>query len=201
MHNCFPRPRSNGKVLSVCKQIHVTKYQKHRVRRYSFTSPNSILWSGRLKVQGESEGDCQRQSRTFWCGISMFSSRESKGHDAWVLIKKWCLFRYEICLQYPHSGVVYGIYAVNIDSASIQHDDIIKWKHFPRYWPFVRGIHRSPVNSPHKGQWRGTFIFSLICVWIIGWVNNRDTGHLRRYSAHYDAIVVVNAVHRLCYVE
>ena len=43
------------------------------------------------------------------------------------------------------------------------HDDVIKWKHFPRYWPFVRGIHRSPVNSPHKGHWRGTLMFSLIC--------------------------------------
>ena len=32
------------------------------------------------------------------------------------------------------------------------HDDVIKWKHYTRYWPFVRGIHRSPVNSPHKGQ-------------------------------------------------
>ena len=42
------------------------------------------------------------------------------------------------------------------------HDDVIKWKHFPRYWPFVRGIHRSPVNSPHKGQWRGALMFSLI---------------------------------------
>ena len=30
------------------------------------------------------------------------------------------------------------------------HDDVIKWKHFPRYWSFVRGIHRSPVNSLHK---------------------------------------------------
>ena len=39
------------------------------------------------------------------------------------------------------------------------HDDAIKWKHFPRYWPFVRGIHRSPVNSPHKGQWRGALMF------------------------------------------
>ena len=39
----------------------------------------------------------------------------------------------------------------------------IKWKHFPRYWPFVRGIHRSPVNSLHKRQRRGTLIFSLIC--------------------------------------
>ena len=27
------------------------------------------------------------------------------------------------------------------------HDDVIKWKHFPRYWSFVRGIHRSPVRS------------------------------------------------------
>ena len=30
------------------------------------------------------------------------------------------------------------------------HDDVMKWKHFPRYWPFVRGIHRTPVNSPQK---------------------------------------------------
>ena len=40
-----------------------------------------------------------------------------------------------------------------------RHDDVIKWKHFPRYWPFVWGIHRSPVNSPHKGQWRGALMF------------------------------------------
>ena len=26
------------------------------------------------------------------------------------------------------------------------HDDVMRWKHFPRYWPFVRGIHRSPEN-------------------------------------------------------
>ena len=43
------------------------------------------------------------------------------------------------------------------------HYNVIKWKHFPRYWPFVRGIRRSPVKSPHKGQWRGALIFSLIC--------------------------------------
>ena len=33
-----------------------------------------------------------------------------------------------------------------------EHDDVIKWKHFPSYWPFVRGIHRSPVDSHHKGH-------------------------------------------------
>ena len=70
------------------------------------------------------------------------------------------------------------------------HDDVIKWKHFPRYWPFVRGIHRSTVNSPHKGQWRGALRFSLICTWINGWVNKREAGDLRRKCAHYDATVM-----------
>ena len=71
------------------------------------------------------------------------------------------------------------------------HDDVIKWKHFPRYWPFVRGIHRSPVNSQHKGQWHRTFMFSLICAWINRWVNNREADDLRRYRAHYDVIVML----------
>ena len=70
------------------------------------------------------------------------------------------------------------------------HDDVIKWKHFPSYWPFVQGIHQSPVNSPHKGQWRRTLVFSLICVWINGWVNNREAGDLRRYLDHYDVTVM-----------
>ena len=56
------------------------------------------------------------------------------------------------------------------------HDDVIKWKHFPRY---VLGIHWSHVNSSHKGQWRGALMFSLICDWINSWVNNREAGDLR----------------------
>ena len=71
------------------------------------------------------------------------------------------------------------------------------WRHqmeiLSGYWPFVRGIHRWPVNSPHKGQWRGALTFSLICAWINGWVNNREAGDLRRHRAHYDVIVM-----RLC---
>ena len=63
------------------------------------------------------------------------------------------------------------------------HDDVIKWNHFPRYRPFVRGIHRSPVNSLHKGQWRGALMLSLICTWIYGWVNNHESGDLRRHRA------------------
>ena len=43
----------------------------------------------------------------------------------------------------------------------LEHIFFIKWKHFPRYWPFLRRIHRSPVDSPHKGQWHGALMFSL----------------------------------------
>ena len=67
----------------------------------------------------------------------------------------------------------------------------MKWKHLPRYWPLVQGIHQSPVNSPHKGQWRGALIFSLICAWTNDWVNNSEAGNLRRHRAHYDVTVMV----------
>ena len=70
------------------------------------------------------------------------------------------------------------------------HDDVIKWKHFPRYWPIVRGIHRPTVNSPHKGQWRGALMFSLICARINSCVNNREAVDLRRHCGHYDVIVM-----------
>ena len=72
------------------------------------------------------------------------------------------------------------------------HDDVIKWKHFPCNWPFLRGIHWSPVNSMHKGPWRGALIFSFICVWVKGWENSREAGDLRRYHAHYDVIVMIS---------
>ena len=77
----------------------------------------------------------------------------------------------------------------------IHHDDVIRWKqHFPRYWPLVRGINRSPVNYPHKGQWRGALIFSLICTWINGYVNNREARDLRRHRVHYDVTVMISTL-------
>ena len=69
--------------------------------------------------------------------------------------------------------------------------DVIKWKHFPRYWPFGGEIHWSPVNSPHKGQWRGALMFSVICAWTHGWANHRDTGDFRRHGAHYDVTLMI----------
>ena len=69
------------------------------------------------------------------------------------------------------------------------------WRHqmesfSPLLIPFLRGIHRRPVDCPHKGQWRGALIFSLICAWTNGWANTRDAGDLRRHCAHYDVTVI-----------
>ena len=83
------------------------------------------------------------------------------------------------------------------------HDDVIKWKHFPRCWPFLRGIHRPSVNFPHKGQWRGALMFSLICAWTDSWANNGDAGDIRRHRSHYYVIVMERWHHhvvlRICW--
>ena len=69
------------------------------------------------------------------------------------------------------------------------------WRHqletFSALLVFVRGIHRGPVNSPHKGQWRGALMFFFICVWINDWVSNREAVDLRRYRAHYDVTLMI----------
>ena len=69
---------------------------------------------------------------------------------------------------------------------------MIKWKHFPRYWPFVWGIHRWPVNFPHKGRWRGALLFSLICALTNGWVNKRNAGDLIHHRAHFDVTAMIS---------
>ena len=69
------------------------------------------------------------------------------------------------------------------------------WRHqmetFSALLALCAGNSPVPVNSPHKGQWRGALIFSLICARINDWVNNREAGDLRCYRGHYDVIVMI----------
>ena len=78
-----------------------------------------------------------------------------------------------------------------------------RWRHqmetFSVSLAFVWGIHRSLVNSPHKGKWHGVLMFSLICTWINAWVNNCEAGDLRRHHAHYDIIVMIWLHFLYCY--
>ena len=79
------------------------------------------------------------------------------------------------------------------------HDDVTKWKHFPRYLPFVRGIHRSPVHFKHKGQWHGALMFYLVCALINDWVNNHEAGESRHHRGHYDVTVIHTNKDNYCF--
>ena len=68
------------------------------------------------------------------------------------------------------------------------------WRHqmetFSALLALCAGNSPVPVNSPHKGQWRGALMFSLICARINDWVNNREAGDLRPHPGHYDVSVM-----------
>ena len=88
------------------------------------------------------------------------------------------------------------------ESSHYEHNSIVKhapvctwWRHqmetFSASLALCGG--NSPVtrvNSPHKGQWCGALMFSCICTWIKGSLNNRETGDLRRHGTHCDVIVM-----------
>ena len=45
---------------------------------------------------------------------------------------------------------LYAVWALHCNCYNIQkwiHDDVIKWKHFPRYWPFVTGEYPPVTRS------------------------------------------------------
>ena len=95
----------------------------------------------------------------------------------------WFETPWRSCNVYVMTDITWRVSTLNMLQ---HHDDVIKWKRFPRHWPFVWEIHRSPVNSTHKGQWRGALMLSLMSAWINGWVNNREADDLRCHCAHYD---------------
>ena len=74
-----------------------------------------------------------------------------------------------------------------------KHDDVINGNiALRRYWRLVKGIHRSPVDFPHRGQWGEALVFSVICYWTNSWANNLGADDLRRRCAHYYVTVVNN---------
>ena len=103
---------------------------------------------------------------------------------AWSQLKSWNALEIVCHVTDKHISPPHYLFI------SSQHDDVIKWKPFLRNWPFVWGIHRSPVSSAHKGQWCGALMFSLSCASTNVWVNNSDSGDLRRHHAHYDVTVM-----------
>ena len=97
-------------------------------------------------------------------------------------------------LQYRFRWFTYLFSFIKIILKQIRHHNTAWWRHqmetFFALLALCAGNPPVPVNSPHKGQWLGALMFSLICARINGWVNNRDAGDLRRNRSHYDVIVM-----------
>ena len=100
--------------------------------------------------------------------------------------KVYCMFRVTNC-YFAHWGVVMRTWDIHVS----HHDDVIKWKLFPRYWPFVWIIHQSPVNSPQKGPVTRSFDVPLMLARANSWVKRRVAGGLRRHDSHCDVIVMI----------
>ena len=70
------------------------------------------------------------------------------------------------------------------------------WRHqmetFSALLALCAGNSPVPVISPHKGQWRGALMLSLICARINDWVNYHEAGDLRRHRGHYDISVMID---------
>ena len=93
------------------------------------------------------------------------------------------------------SGIPPSLLWMSCDTVQTRHhDDVIKRETFSALLALCAGNSPVPVNSPHKGQWRGALMFSLICARINDWVNNREAGDLRRHRCHYDVNVMISYI-------
>ena len=137
-----------------------------------------IGWS---MLEGEMKGDSMPR-----IGIIAMNARSY----FWPDLRKVCLMLVVIIKKPPQviTRCCYGCVKTEIQGTPWWHHQM---ETFSALLAFVWGIHRSPVNSLHKGQWWRDLMFSLICAWINRWVNNGEAGDLRCHHAHYDVTVLL----------
>ena len=132
--------------------------------------------------------------RLFLFEMNIFTGVLNSIYDNEMTLGKqsfWCVFQHEVWFNLVSNPFLEYIFVPFLRACfprlcfklGLSHDDVIKWKQF------THNIFRSPVNSPHIGQWRGALMFSLICARING-VNNLEAGDLRGHRALYDGTVM-----------
>ena len=120
---------------------------------------------------------------------------------SYVWIARVFVFFLFMILRYKHRICVFPYQKLNEQSFSLPESEkttrLFKpwWRHqmetLSALPVLCAGNSPVPVNSPHKGQWRGALMFSLTCDWINDWINNREADDLIRYRGHYDVIVMI----------
>ena len=94
--------------------------------------------------------------------------------------------KHTFSVHFLHNGCCFTLFFFYHFTLSLSFANLLPW------WRHqMETFSVSPVNSLHKGQWHGALMFSLICAWINGWVNNHKAGDLRRHCVHYDVPVML----------
>ena len=130
--------------------------------------------------------ECRERFPCHWLQWKPLVRDPDMHHDTCVTHVPWCMSEslthgggedlWDMCLELSDCSVIFQVsqqqwswrlYQITAPYNNFNTPIMIWWRHqmgtFSTLLAFARGIHRSPVNSPHKGQWRGASMFSLIC--------------------------------------
>ena len=214
----FPLQTPATQSFNIFFDMRLNKRFSKQSKRRRFETQLSILWRHCTLVAISSQ---KRMQLTNWNADQTSSTKmvEKISRDFATLTKLSITNFFMTCLlSRSYHILVFMLYMTTVSPTGILVANVIRWSalgacilfhkatatiSIMRAWwrhqmetfsallAFVRGLHRSPVNSPHKGQWRVALMFSLICDRINSWVNNREAGDLRRYLTHYDVTVMV----------
>ena len=135
--------QAEGKGISVVSVISVAivAESSRRDRSGVFSCPVNVISIQKMHVFSQYTSMHLANERRRYSATSPFIGRELPQNNS-VTHKKCALF----CCALLRCVVII-------------HDDVIKWKHFPRYWLFVRWIHLSPVNSSIKASYAELWCF------------------------------------------
>ena len=183
-HICVTRPQwVNRQDVSLAYTLYMAVFDKKNRRLKSFVFYlQSHADSGNHTLTGSTGAKWAVKACV---SVSHYQRYSSLPRSVWCSWKTRDLFRK--CHEISRDLIIWFSHAVKWIQG---HDDVITWKHFPFYRPFVKGIRRSPVDSFHKVKWRQAFIFSLICALTNGWASHRDAGDLRSHCANNDVTVM-----------
>ena len=154
-------------ILALVSSCHMAMAQSHRSNHTNFTSISmgGTVQDGDIFSASAVEISVLRKA----IDISYLNYHTMCRLNFYLTVVKSTWPRDELISEkLGHKWIVYCLVWSSwshVLNRSRTHDDVIKWKHFPRHWPFVRWIHWWPVYSLPKGQWREALVFSLICAW------------------------------------
>ena len=185
----LPQHKHHLKLLSYITKALLTHTLASFWRKQScITSPHCTrrLWTFPIIITWLDPGsNAEANTRTKFSGDWYW---EEFVNDAENILKNVLCEPTEIPIQMEQSLYILKRCGFYVKATSYQYS--AWWRHQMETFSALLALSPGPVNSPHKGQWRGALMFSLIYAWINDWVNNREADDLRPHRAYYGVTVM-----------